>query len=239
MNISAHSEQLRGGQRGEGERQRHAERPPGQISSRLTLGSTVEGLSGLSAVLGVKNDAAAPADSLAGSFTTAATGYSLSGFSPFSGLAAGATQGGLTVTLPSTTAGTINGSITLTPQSTNPRPFSMTLPAVTINLTGRVFLAGDFQEDGDVDSNDLTNWRTGFGTAVGATHMQGNADGDGDVDGRDFLIWQRGGSPNPVVAAVSSSSAAVPEPAGSTMLMIGMFSLIQLCVRSATRAGER
>ncbi len=56
------------------------------------------------------------------------------------------------MTLRSTLAGTITGQITLMPESTNPRPFSMTPPAVTINLMGRVFLAGDFHEDGDVNS---------------------------------------------------------------------------------------
>lgn len=51
--------------------------------------------------------------------------------------------------------------------------------------------AADFDEDGDVDSADLGNWKGGFGTVGTATHLQGDADGDQDADGRDFLLWQR------------------------------------------------
>jgi hypothetical protein len=72
----------------------------------------------------------------------------------------------------------------------------------------------DFDEDGDVDGNDLANWKAGFGASGAATtHMQGNADGDLDVDGVDFLTWQRQlGS----VASVAVSAAA-PEPTGVVM----------------------
>ena len=51
--------------------------------------------------------------------------------------------------------------------------------------------AGDFNHDGKVDAADLALWKTDFGTAAGATHMQGDADADLDVDGADFLVWQR------------------------------------------------
>ena len=93
----------------------------------LDLGSTVEGQAPLVAQLGVVNTAVAPADDLAGSFTVAAPGYSLTGFGPFTGLAAGNTRDSLMVQLNSTMAGTFAGDITLQPQSTNPRPFSMNL----------------------------------------------------------------------------------------------------------------
>jgi len=62
----------------------------------------------------------------------------------------------------------------------------------------------DFDEDGDVDSADLAEWQTGFGTAGTAVHMDGDADGDQDVDGADFLVWQR--------QLGVSVAAAVPEP---------------------------
>ncbi len=51
--------------------------------------------------------------------------------------------------------------------------------------------AADFEEDSDVDVDDLTRWRTGFGLSIGATHKQGDADADQDVDGGDFLVWQQ------------------------------------------------
>jgi probable HAF family extracellular repeat protein len=85
--------------------------------------------------------------------------------------------------------------------------------AVLISLTESLPDA-DFTENDIVDKSDLANWRTGFGTASGATHMQGDADGDGDADGRDFLIWQRQrGS----VSMAAESSFAVPEPVGTIL----------------------
>jgi hypothetical protein len=78
-------------------------------------------------------------------------------------------------------------------------------------------LAADFDEDSDVDGDDLTKWKLGFGAGGSASHMQGDADADADVDGADFLAWQRqlGG------AAVSASSAAVPEPSSGILLLMG------------------
>lgn len=71
-------------------------------------------------------------------------------------------------------------------------------------------LTADFDEDDDVDGDDFTRWKTGYGMAIGATHTQGDSDADGDVDGRDFLTWQRQFGSGPTA---SSSSSVVPEPA--------------------------
>jgi hypothetical protein len=75
---------------------------------------------------------------------------------------------------------------------------------------------GDFNQDGEVDGDDLAAWELNFGTA-GLPYVAGDADGDDDVDGTDFLAWQRtvGGS----VAATS-----VPEP-GYCELIIAAASL--------------
>jgi hypothetical protein len=89
----------------------------------------------------------------------------------------------------------------------------------------------DFDEDGDVDGNDLTKWKTGFGASGTATHMQGDADADADVDGADFLTWQRQfGS----VRAVSSSTTAatgVPEPTTAVLLLISSTAVATLLHR--------
>ncbi len=77
--------------------------------------------------------------------------------------------------------------------------------------------AADFEEDGDVDGDDLDNWRLGYGG--GATHMQGDADDDGDADGDDLLIWQRQLSVPPPITPV-------PEPS-----TIGLALTCVLCVR--------
>jgi hypothetical protein len=66
----------------------------------------------------------------------------------------------------------------------------------------------DFDEDGDVDADDLSRWKMGLGATSAATHMQGDADADLDVDGADFLIWQR----QLASSSATSVSSAVPEP---------------------------
>jgi hypothetical protein len=84
------------------------------------------------------------------------------------------------------------------------------------------FLASDFDEDLDVDGDDLVHWRTNFGT--GTTHLQGNADGavgDLDVDGYDFLVWQRQLGSAVTVAA----TASIPEPAALVLLVSGAFAM--------------
>lgn len=71
----------------------------------------------------------------------------------------------------------------------------------------------DFDHDGDVDSDDLTQWQGGFGE-----NALSDADNDGDSDGADFLAWQRQvGSGPPATAA----STPIPEPATIVLLTLG------------------
>jgi hypothetical protein len=71
----------------------------------------------------------------------------------------------------------------------------------------------DFDGDGDVDGDDLWNWKAGFGTSAGAAHSQGDANGDGDSDGADFLAWQQQFGLAPDIAL--PATPAVPEPDSS------------------------
>jgi hypothetical protein len=84
------------------------------------------------------------------------------------------------------------------------------------------FLAADFDEDRDVDGDDLERWRIGFGLSAGAFHGQGDADGDADVDGTDFLTWQRQLGSN---ASVDAMQAAAPEP-GCLLLCLWCMSML-------------
>ena len=83
-------------------------------------------------------------------------------------------------------------------------------------LDSNDFLAGDFDEDHNVDGDDLARWRANFGT--GTTHTQGDADADGDADGADFLVWQRQVGGGGAIAA----GGAVPEPTKLILAMIAM-----------------
>ena len=72
--------------------------------------------------------------------------------------------------------------------------------------------AGDFDEDGDVDGDDLAQWQGDFGV-----NALSDADNDGDSDGADFLAWQRQlGAAAPAVSA----NAPVPEPATSMLVIV-------------------
>jgi hypothetical protein len=66
----------------------------------------------------------------------------------------------------------------------------------------------DFDDDGDVDGADLTEWRGAFGlTAVG------DADDDGDSDGDDLLVWQR----EVGLTSAARGVSAVPEPSNGLL----------------------
>jgi hypothetical protein len=88
-------------------------------------------------------------------------------------------------------------------------------------------IAGDFQQDGDVDGGDLALWKAGYGLSSGAAPGDGDANNDGAVDGRDFLVWQRQFGIQPPAIAAASSVAAVPEPA---TLLAGLSGLTSLAI---------
>jgi hypothetical protein len=74
---------------------------------------------------------------------------------------------------------------------------------------------GDADLDGDVDADDLADFRAHFGEAAG--WREADFDGSGQIDGTDFLIWQRHLSPFPVGLA-----GAIPEPPTGTLIGIAM-----------------
>lgn len=87
-----------------------------------------------------------------------------------------------------------------------------------LSVVGVGELPADFQGDDDVDGDDLTLWRLGFGALGTPSQAQGNADGDQDVDGQDFLYWQQQFGSGVAVAAAGD---AVPEPTTSALAVAG------------------
>jgi hypothetical protein len=200
----------------------------------LNLGSIVEGQAPLTATLGMMNDAAAPSDDLAGSFTLAAPDFGLTGFSSFSGVAAGATQGGFVVSLDDSNVGDFTGQITLLPRSTNPQPFTMDLDPITIHVFGAVRLGGDYNFDGAVNAADYTVWRNTLGQSVpigtGADGSGPFGPPDGLITQHDFTYWKsRYGNTAPGAgtgASQDSDASAVPEPSTNILLFAGTIWLV-------------
>jgi hypothetical protein len=82
---------------------------------------------------------------------------------------------------------------------------------------------GDANRDGLVNATDLNALAVNWRTVGGATWEQGDFTGDGNVGAADLnalaLNWNRG------VAAAASSPAAVPEPSGIALLLVGLCAL--------------
>lgn len=76
-------------------------------------------------------------------------------------------------------------------------------------------LAGDFNDDGEVDAADYTLWRDALGGPESLINYAG--DGSGTVDPGDYQVWkaQYGFTD----AGTASASAVVPEPAAWLMLL--------------------
>jgi hypothetical protein len=88
------------------------------------------------------------------------------------------------------------------------------------------FLAGDFNDDGQVDAADYTVWRDALGTS---TTLAGDST-PGSVDGPDFDAWR-----DNYGASVASgvSFIAVPEPTG-----VGLATLVAWAALVRARRGE-
>ena len=69
-------------------------------------------------------------------------------------------------------------------------------------------IPGDFDSDGDTDSDDLNFWESDYGS-TGSGLNPTDSDADGDTDGTDFLNWQRTFSV--VLSEVVSASVVVEK----------------------------
>lgn len=93
---------------------------------------------------------------------------------------------------------------------------------VQLEVIGVPMFTADFDNDGDVDADDLTQWQDNFG----GPGSDADADADGDSDGVDFLAWQR--QLGSGVSALASSNT-VPEP--STFLLICLAACFGLLIQ--------
>jgi hypothetical protein len=85
--------------------------------------------------------------------------------------------------------------------------------AVDVVTDDSPVLTADFDNDLDVDADDLAEWRAAY-----ALTDVGDADADGDSDGADFLAWQQQLGLTAARAAITS----VPEPSALALVCIAV-----------------
>jgi hypothetical protein len=109
------------------------------FSYTLDFGTVLAEGGSLSTSLVLGNAATGPADALAGSWALGSGGaFTVTGFGPFSGLAAGATLAGLTIQLDLGTEGSFDRTLVLSSQSTNGSGPDLGLGDITLHLQGSV-----------------------------------------------------------------------------------------------------
>lgn len=86
-----------------------------------------------------------------------------------------------------------------------------------------IHLPGDYNLDGDVDSDDYELWRGNF-TSTLALAADGSA--NGTVDAADYVIWRHNLGASVDDALGASTTAQVPEPASWTLLCAAGLSMV-------------
>ena len=95
--------------------------------------------------------------------------------------------------------------------------------SLTLTLTGKVRLAGDFNGDGSVDAGDYVVWQRSFGQTVAAAYNSADGDGNLTVDNSDYDVWRAHfGETAPGSGSNLSLSAEIPEPTTLWLLAISI-----------------
>jgi len=124
---------------------------------RLNLGTVTQNSAPISVTLDAFNAATGTADLLGGSFTIKnANGavFGQTGFSSFSGLAAGKATGGMTITLQTTKTGTFTETITLSGVGSNASGYKGALGPVTLTVTGTIAAAKSHHKNAHIAMDD-------------------------------------------------------------------------------------
>jgi hypothetical protein len=82
-------------------------------------------------------------------------------------------------------------------------------------------LAGDYDDDQDVDGNDFLVWQQNVGTSV-TPGTGADGDNNGTIDGGDLTVWRN----NFGMTAATGAAAAVPEPACASLVAMAVMGLV-------------
>lgn len=97
--------------------------------------------------------------------------------------------------------------------------------SLTLTLTGQIaaaLLPGDYDNDGVVDSADYIIWRKSLDTGTPLAYNETAS--IGVVDAQDYLAWRQNfGATRASGSQLSDAGTAVPEPATSILLLLGLF----------------
>jgi VCBS repeat protein/uncharacterized protein DUF1573 len=105
----------------------------------------------------------------------------------------------LTVRLDASNMGTKSGQIRFATNDANENPFNFSITGVVAPVT---IIAGDYNNDGLVNSLDYQVWRSTFGSV--GTNLPADGNGNGIVDTADYIVWR-----NSVGNSATANSIAV------------------------------
>src|SRR5690606_26407166 len=104
---------------------------------------------------------------------------------------------------------------------------ALTADEIALHFLAATRLAGDFNDDGQVDAADYTVWRNSFGEELDPL-TRADADGDGVVTALDYLVWKAHYGRHTGEGALLAHQ--VPEP-GALAVAVAMVSLAALSRR--------
>jgi hypothetical protein len=97
------------------------------------------------------------------------------------------------------------------------------------NLLVRDGVLGDYDIDGDVDTNDYVRWRATFGNTISPAGNLADGNANAKVDAADYVVWRRNSGAN-LSSATTLAAASIPEP-GSLLLSFSTFAITWLADR--------
>ena len=112
--------------------------------------------------------------------------------------------------------------------------FSLVRTAAGLSLYFGELPAGDYDQNGTVDTADYETWQLAFGTAASPSGSGADGNADGIVDAADFTVWRDKLGATIFPGEAATNAAQVPEPSAGLLLTLGI-----LCGPLASAAHQR